>query len=117
MATPQRNLPDEPRREAAQPELRRVDDRAVVAARRSNGLFWIWIVVFIAAIVWFCGWGFGGYGGWWWGRSPAVTQPYTAPGNAGGTGTSGGAAPAAHPGAGANGSNGANGSASTAPRQ
>lgn len=76
MATPQRNLPEddssrEPVREPVRPiETRRVVTRPVRQGGRS--FFWIWIVLFIAAILWFCGWGFGGYGGWWWGRSAAT---------------------------------------------
>ena len=70
MATPQRNLPEERPREPVRPtEARRVETRPVQQGGRS--LFWIWIVLFVAAIIWFCGWGFGGYGGWWWGRSAA----------------------------------------------
>lgn len=98
MATPQRNLPDEPRREP-KPELRRVD-REIVPTQRSNGMFWIWIVLFIAAIVWFCGWGFGGYGGWWWGHSPAMIQPANT--NQGGPAGAGGTGSAAQPPAGSN---------------
>ena len=56
---------------------------------RSNGrsLFWIWIVLFIVAIIWFAGWGLGGYGGWWWGRThgPTITQPANRGTGAGGT--------------------------------
>lgn len=39
---------------------------------------WLWVVLFVAIIVafWFAGWGFGGYGGWWWGKKTvAIVQP------------------------------------------
>ena len=82
MATPQRPYPDEA---SKRPE--RVPDRPAdePARRAGRSWFWIWIVLFIAAIIWFAGWGFGGYGGWWWGRAhgPTVTQPS----NPGGTTT------------------------------
>lgn len=84
MASPQRNY--EPPREPAQRpgETWRMDPAPV--RQGGRGWFWIWIVLFIAAIVWFCGWGWGGYGGWWWGRSHgAVVQP--APAGTLGTGT------------------------------
>ena len=94
MATPQRSFPDEPRPELQRVEPRRVEEGAIVPTRRKNGLFWTWIVLFIVAMVWFCGWGFGGYGGWWWARSPALTQPgYTAPGTAGAHSGNGSATP------------------------
>lgn len=93
MATPQRNFPNEPR-----PEARRVDPVPARPVRTggSRSFFWLWVVLFIAAIIWFCGWGWGGYGGWWWGRTPAVYQPAsrtgTGAGTATGTGTASGAA-------------------------
>ena len=72
MATPQRQFPNERRTDA-------VENRPAEEPVRRGGRswFWIWIVLFIAAIIWFAGWGFGGYGGWWWGRThgPTVTQP------------------------------------------
>lgn len=90
MATPQRNLPDEPRREAVDRDNRTVETRRVLAvpARRSGSFFWVWIVLFIAAIIWFCGWGWGGAGGWWWGRTAAVHTAQPANGAAG-VGTTG----------------------------
>lgn len=87
MATPQRQFPNEPPRR----EPKRVERRTATPPARSGGrsLFWIWIVLFIAAIIWFAGWGFGGYGGWWWGRThgPTITQPTNRGTGAGGTGT------------------------------
>ncbi|MGA7523002.1 MAG: hypothetical protein WBW84_11000 [Acidobacteriaceae bacterium] len=85
MATPQRNFPNDER-----PEPRRIDPARTRTARTGGGrsLFWIWIVLFIAAILWFCGWGWGGYGGWWWGRTPAAYGPaYTGRGAANGNAT------------------------------
>jgi hypothetical protein len=60
MATPQRNFPNPPLG----------DDNKVaneVGARARFG--WVWIAVIIIAIlvVWFGGFGWGTYGGWWWG--------------------------------------------------
>ncbi len=53
-------------------------DREVGGGMRY-GWTWIWvwllILAFIVAIVWFGGWGWAGYGGWWWGdRNAQVTQ-------------------------------------------
>lgn len=39
---------------------------------------WVWVVVCVVVIVafWFAGWGFGGYGGWWWGKKTvAIVKP------------------------------------------
>jgi hypothetical protein len=54
-------------------------DREVGGGMRY-GWTWIWvwllILAFIVAIVWFGGWGWAGYGGWWWGnRNAQITQP------------------------------------------
>lgn len=38
---------------------------------RFFGWWWIWLF-FLIAFIWFSGWGWGGYGGWWWGRPRAV---------------------------------------------
>lgn len=43
---------------------------------------WVWLLIlaFIVAIVWFGGWGWAGYGGWWWGnRNAQVTQSAAVP--------------------------------------
>lgn len=41
---------------------------------RAFGWWWFWVVLFIAGIVWFCGWGWFGYGGWW-SHSRGTTAP------------------------------------------
>lgn len=137
MATPQRNFPDEPREPEIVEERRtgagRINDRTIDTrpiddprvARRAGGasFFWVWIVLFIAAIIWFCGWGWGGYGGWWWGRGGAANtvQPYNngtgsnaAPATTGNAAGTAGSGTAAGPNGSASGTTG-NGGRSTAP--
>lgn len=43
------------------------------------GWLWIWIwlaiIAFVVAIVWFGGWGWARYGGWWWGHNETRVLP------------------------------------------
>lgn len=60
MASPQRRDPEQLQPEPLENRPARQDRRD-----RAVGWWWIWVVLFIAGIVWFCGWGWFGYGGWW----------------------------------------------------
>lgn len=57
-----------------------------VGTGRAFGFWWVWILAAIA-IVWFCGWGWGSYGGWWFGHATSQTgsaqsaSPTATPGN------------------------------------
>lgn len=67
MALPQKRDPEEWRREE---ERRRNAAERRIAPESSSGWWgwwWLWILIIIA-IIWFGGWGWGGYGGWWRGR-------------------------------------------------
>jgi len=50
-----------------------------VGGRVRFGWLWIWIwlaiIAFIVAIVWFGGWGWARYGGWWWGHNETRALP------------------------------------------
>jgi len=49
-----------------------------VGARVGYG--WIWILIaIIILVIWFGGFGWGGYGGWWWGSRPHAAVVGTAP--------------------------------------
>ena len=55
-------------------ELENLERRRLAGGSAAGWWFtwwWIWLL-FLVAIVWFGGWGWGGYGGWWWGRPRAV---------------------------------------------
>ena len=67
MASPQRQGPHDPLQEMAREPCR-------VERVAGEGNWWLgglglWVVVgfCVVALIWFAGWGFGGYGGWWWG--------------------------------------------------
>lgn len=74
MALPERSSADEPRLHLS--DLG--DQRKVERVSRSGWRWWwIWPVI-IALAVWWAGWGWGGTGGWWWGRqahSPVIQAP------------------------------------------
>ncbi len=72
MALPERRDPDERRTEIQRDwENRRVEEREA-AAGGWFAWWWLWMLILVA-IVWFAGWGWGGYGGWWgWGGSRPV---------------------------------------------
>lgn len=94
MASPQRHDPSYNRGPEYDPELQRRD---LPARRAGAGWFawwWIWLLIILCAI-WFAGWGWGDYGGWWFGNRGGVTQTAPASGNAnpkGGATTGNGAA-------------------------
>lgn len=61
-------------------DTREVDREVGGGVRYGWTWIWVWLLIlaFIIAIVWFGGWGWAGYGGWWWGnRNAQVTQPAT----------------------------------------
>jgi hypothetical protein len=62
-----------------------------VGAGVGYGWIWILIAIIIILVVWFGGFGWGSYGGWWWGNRPrtAVVQPNTANGQNAGLATNG----------------------------
>lgn len=81
-ASPQNPDPGRPQRvpDSREPLRDTRDVDRAVGAGVGWGWTWIWvwllILAFIVAIVWFGGWGWAGYGGWWWGnRNAQVTQP------------------------------------------
>ncbi len=76
MALPQRRDPDE-----RQAEMERdVERRRIERETAAGGLlawWWLWLLIIIA-IIWFGGWGWGGYGGWWgWGAPRNAAMPAT----------------------------------------
>src|SRR5579884_2024976 len=70
MALPQRrDAFDDQRRQAEEMDRRRI--AAENAGTAWFAWWWIWLLIIIA-IIWFAGWGWGGYGGWWWGGARGV---------------------------------------------
>lgn len=70
MASPQRKVPDQlPTRPSMPPDVSPPVQPAPAYRRDRRdsafGWWWIWVILFIAGVVWFCGWGWFGYGGWW----------------------------------------------------
>jgi len=69
-------LPEDERREQ---ERRRIELERRSDIARGGGVWyawwWVWFVIIIG-FLWFVGWGWGGYGGWWWGqpRNAVVIQ-------------------------------------------
>lgn len=77
MALPQRQDPDELRREYEM-------DRQLRRSRAGSriGWWWLWLIIICLAI-WWAGWGWGGTGGWWWGhRGSAYGTTINGPGAA-----------------------------------
>lgn len=78
MATPQRDFPNGPQKNTPAPLG---DDNKVardVGARVGFGWMWIALAIIIILVVWFGGFGWGTYGGWWWGnhaRAPLAAPP------------------------------------------
>lgn len=67
-------LPEDPNR-----QQREIENRRIANQREGAGWaawWWIWVLIIIG-IIWFGGWGWGGYGGWWWGHRmrAGVVQP------------------------------------------
>lgn len=67
-----------PEDECREQERRRIDLERRSDVRTSGvwyAWWWVWFVILIA-FVWFIGWGWAGYGGWWWGqpRTAVVIQ-------------------------------------------
>ena len=48
------------------------------------GWLWVWFIILICAFIWFAGWGWGSYGGWWWGTRRPVAQQSAGGVNVGG---------------------------------
>lgn len=72
MASPQRPLPNEPRRDPP-PELENLQTgraQREVSSGWRFGFWWIWIL--IIAGIWYVGFGWGTSGGWIWGHRHAV---------------------------------------------
>lgn len=71
MALPEKRIPDQPNS-----YLKDIGDQRTVERVSRSGWRWWWVwPVIIALAIWWAGWGWGGTGGWWWGRqahSPVV---------------------------------------------
>lgn len=71
MATPRGNDPNSQKeRDLREMENRRAGYEAVEYRRRRGWIAWgwIWLLILICCFLWFAGWGWGGYGGWWGAR-------------------------------------------------
>lgn len=72
MATPQRNIPPTP---PPNPSPLKDDSKVAkdVGASVTFGWGWIVLAIVIILVIWFGGFGWGTYGGWWWGHHPSNT--------------------------------------------
>lgn len=74
MASPQRQIPPDPRQDP-RPELQNLETGRVQKEISSGwrfGFWWIWILIIVG--IWYVGFGWGNSGGWIWGhRHPAGT--------------------------------------------
>jgi hypothetical protein len=61
-----------------------LEHRAAKAGSGWYAWWWPWLLLIVAAVIWFAGWGWHGYGGWlgWGGQHAAVAQARSAAQNA-----------------------------------